>query len=440
MQKKYLANFLISISDLFVLILTFYITLFIRINISTDILPSLNKISLYDFSFVIMITFVMLYYEKIYKFRYDFWQDTLSVFRALFLSYIMVLAILSLAKISFEYSRTFITLYFLVTLFLLPIAKRYIKKAFFKGNKHFRINTLVVGNSKEVDTFKEELRKNWYLGQKPTQKNYDGVVIISKGLSTEKLNEYISYYIQKTRDVFVVPYISEINFAHSNILELNNIRNNAIQVENKLLIKSNTFIKDFFDYFLSIIILPIFIFIHLIISFFIKLDSKGKIFFKQKRLGKDSKVFEVYKYRTMYENGDDILKKYLQNNPDEIKYYQKYHKYKNDPRITKIGKILRATSLDELPQIINVLKNEMSLVGPRPYMIEEENFLQESKNFILKVKPGITGLWQVSGRNNLTFQERNDLEVWYIKNWSLWADIVILIKTIKVVLLKVGAK
>ena len=176
------------------------------------------------------------------------------------------------------------------------------------------------------------------------------------------------------------------------------------------------------------------------ISLAIFLESKGTIFFRQHRLGKDDNDFICYKYRTMHENSDELLEKYLKENPDEIEYYDEYHKYKNDPRITGVGKILRATSLDELAQIINILKGEMSLVGPRPYMIKESCKLGKAQGFILKVKPGITGLWQVSGRNNLTFKERNDLEVWYIKNWSLWADFVILIKTIKVVIFKVGAR
>jgi len=142
----------------------------------------------------------------------------------------------------------------------------------------------------------------------------------------------------------------------------------------------------------------------------------------------------------MYENSDTILQNYLDQHPDEIRYYAKYHKYKNDPRITKIGKFLRASSLDELPQIINVLRLEMSFIGPRPYMLDEAKDLGAYKQLILKVRPGITGLWQVNGRNELTFKERNELEVWYIKNWSLWIDTIILIKTFKVVLLKVGAR
>lgn len=142
----------------------------------------------------------------------------------------------------------------------------------------------------------------------------------------------------------------------------------------------------------------------------------------------------------MYENGEAILKDYLKKHPEEALYYAKYHKYQNDPRITKIGAFLRKSSLDELPQIINVLKGEMSLVGPRPYMLEEAEKLHEELPIILLVKPGITGLWQVSGRNHLTFEKRKELDVWYIQNWSLWSDFIILLKTIKVVLNKKGAR
>jgi undecaprenyl-phosphate galactose phosphotransferase len=141
----------------------------------------------------------------------------------------------------------------------------------------------------------------------------------------------------------------------------------------------------------------------------------------------------------MYENSDMILEQYLKDNPDEIEYYNKYHKYKNDPRITKIGRFLRKTSLDELPQLINVLKGEMSLVGPRPYMVEENQKIGKYSKTISKVKPGITGLWQVNGRSKLDFNSRIKLDVWYIRNWSLWLDIIILIKTVKVVLKKDGA-
>jgi len=246
--------------------------------------------------------------------------------------------------------------------------------------------------------------------------------------------------MDKKYSVFIIPYLADLNFVHSPIMEYFNIRYNAIRIENQLLLKKNLFLKNFFDYLLTLILLPLFLIMHIFISFAIKKDSKGPIFFIQTRVGKNGKLFKCYKYRTMYIDSEKILKDYLKNHPEEIEYYEKYHKYKNDPRVTKVGKFLRSLSLDELPQIINVLKGDMSLIGPRPYMPIELKSLQKDKDIILKVKPGITGLWQVSGRNNVTFKERVSLEKWYIKNYSLWIDFVIFIKTFKVVINKVGAK
>jgi len=142
----------------------------------------------------------------------------------------------------------------------------------------------------------------------------------------------------------------------------------------------------------------------------------------------------------MLPNSDKLLREYLLKHPDEVEYFEKYHKYKNDPRITKVGRFLRKSSLDELPQIINIIKGEMNLIGPRPYMLNEIKKLGDDLNLIARVKPGITGLWQVSGRNDLTFDKRRKLDVWYIQNWSLWMDIIIFIKTIKVVFQRKGAK
>ena len=188
-------------------------------------------------------------------------------------------------------------------------------------------------------------------------------------------------------------------------------------------------------------IFPFALLLHLFISLLIKMDSQGSVIFKQKRLGKDSKPFSCYKYRTMYTTNSNILNNYLKKNPEELEYYKIYHKYKNDPRVTKIGSFLRKTSLDEFPQFYNILKGDMNLIGPRPYMISEKNKIGKlNEDVILKIKPGITGLWQVSGRNNLTFAQRVDLDTWYINSWSLWMDFVIFMKTIKVVLSKVGAK
>jgi len=438
-MQKYITKLLIAIVDIFWLICLFYLSLFIRDGMTLAILPKFNKIELYDFSFVIFIVFSLMVYENIYKFRYDFWQDTLKVSKAFVLGFLLTLSFLALTKSNLEYSRVFILVYFSIGIVMLPILKRYTKKMIFKI-PFFKKKILIVGVEEQVKVFKKEIKDNWYLGQKYDENNYSSVIIVSQGLDILDFNHLIDKYLDKHSELFVVPFITNINFMHSNILEYSNIRLNTVQIENKLLIKNNILIKNIVDKMLSLVILPFFLMIHLLVIIAIKIDSKGKIFFKQDRLGKENHIFKIFKYRTMYENGDELLERYLKNNPSEIKYYEQYHKYKNDPRITRVGKFLRDTSIDELPQLLNVLKDDMSLIGPRPYMTNEAIKLDKYKEIILKVKPGITGLWQVAGRNNLTFKQRNELEVWYIKNWSLWADFVILIKTIKVVISKFGAK
>jgi undecaprenyl-phosphate galactose phosphotransferase len=176
-----------------------------------------------------------------------------------------------------------------------------------------------------------------------------------------------------------------------------------------------------------------------VIALLIKREDGGNIFFKQVRLGENGEEFVCYKFRSMQNNSDELLANYLAKHPQEIANYEIYHKYENDPRITKIGAFLRKTSLDELPQIFNVLKGEMSLIGPRPYMPNERSKIGNNIDIILAVKPGITGLWQVSGRNDLDFASRVALDVWYVRNWSVWKDFVILIKTVQVVLFREGA-
>ncbi len=438
-NRNILHNIILFMVDTILLIALFYLSTSIRASLSGEEIPVFNTIELSNFIFIIFIILFFMHNEKIYHFRYDFWQETKKILKSIFLSYLMALTLLALMKTNFEYSRLFLTIYFISAMLLLPLSKRTLKKILYAFD-FFKNPILILGDPKEIKILEDEFKKNFYLGQVVTDREYHSVVIISKGIKKEILDQKIENYLKQKVDLYIIPYLRDINFVHSNILEYYNIRTNAIHIENRLLIRRNIWIKQLFDILLTLFVLPLFLIIHLILSLLIKLDSKGSIFFRQHRLGKDNQDFLCYKYRTMHEQSNELLQKYLEKNPDEVIYYKNYHKYQNDPRVTKIGKILRATSLDELPQIINILKGEMSWVGPRPYMLNESEKLGENLSFILRVKPGITGLWQVSGRNNLTFKERNELEVWYIKNWLLWDDFVILVKTIKVVLLKVGAK
>ena len=158
-------------------------------------------------------------------------------------------------------------------------------------------------------------------------------------------------------------------------------------------------------------------------------EDKGPVFYEQLRYGKNGKVFRLYKFRSMCIGADEKLKKYLEENEEIRKEFQKTHKLQNDPRITKIGNFLRKTSLDELPQVINILKGEMSFVGPRPVVEKEVEDYGKNKDKFLSVKPGLTGYWQVNGRSNTTYEERMEMELYYVDNCSLWLDIKIFFKT-----------
>lgn len=169
------------------------------------------------------------------------------------------------------------------------------------------------------------------------------------------------------------------------------------------------------------------------------LKNDGPLFIIQERIGKNGKLFKMYKFRSMVVGADQKLKEYLKENKEAAREYKKYKKLKNDPRITKIGKFLRKTSLDEMPQLLNVLNGTMSLVGPRPYLPREKEDMGDYYKIIIKDTPGITGLWQVRGRSNATFNDRLDMDIMYHKKKSLKMDILILIKTFLSVFKKEGA-
>ncbi len=198
-------------------------------------------------------------------------------------------------------------------------------------------------------------------------------------------------------------------------------------------------VKIVSDYLFSIVLIvvlsPLFIFI--ILSLF--LFSSSNIFFSHKRIGKNGKYFNLYKFRTMKHSRHKILSKHFVKYPDDKKYWKENQKLKNDPRVTKIGYFLREYSLDELPQILNILKGEMSFIGPRPIIETEKDKYGDRFSQYKKVKPGLSGLWQVSGRNNTTYEERIKLDYLYTQKMSFSLDIRIFFKTIFVVLMREGA-
>jgi exopolysaccharide biosynthesis polyprenyl glycosylphosphotransferase len=208
-----------------------------------------------------------------------------------------------------------------------------------------------------------------------------------------------------------------------------------VQISNAGFFGIDLFYKNIIDYGLGSILFLLFIPVYLVVGLLIKIDSRGPVFYRQKRYTKNYKEFYIYKFRTMHADADKRL--------EELREYSKVDgptfKMEDDPRITGVGKFLRRFSIDELPQVINVLRGEMSLVGPRPPLPEEVAKYDAWQKKRLNVKQGITGLWQVSGRSDTNFEEMTRLDLYYIQNWSIGMDIKILLKTIPAVLSGRGA-
>jgi len=211
------------------------------------------------------------------------------------------------------------------------------------------------------------------------------------------------------------------------------------EVRDRLLSRSNRLLKRWLDLFLATLASPVIILLAPIIGVLLKVTSPGPVFFGHDRIGENGRRFKAWKFRTMVIEGDRRLERYLAENPQARDEWEQTQKLNDDPRVTRIGRWLRWTSLDELPQIWNVFAGEMSIVGPRPIITEEAAKYAASFGLYTRVRPGITGLWQVSGRNNTTYAERVSLDSFYVRNWSVWFDLYILTRTLRAVLTGHGA-
>lgn len=213
----------------------------------------------------------------------------------------------------------------------------------------------------------------------------------------------------------------------------------ALATTNRLRCFGRSRLKRMFDLTIIAMFSPVLVPVMAVLYLLVRFTSPGPVFYSQQRLGRGGKKFRAWKFRSMVVNADAVLKDYLAQNPAMREEWEATQKLKNDPRVTWIGKIIRKTSLDELPQIWNVLVGEMSLVGPRPIVESEIPKYGDFYVHYSSVPPGITGLWQINGRNNTTYEERVAYDSYYVRNWSMWFDLHILACTAKVVLLREGA-
>jgi len=213
----------------------------------------------------------------------------------------------------------------------------------------------------------------------------------------------------------------------------------GLEVSHQLIDPFQRAIKRLVDVILIIIFTPILLPMLGIIALAIKLDSPGPVLYHQKRIGLNGSEFRMWKFRSMVLNAETLLENYLGQDPELRSEWERNFKLKHDPRITRVGNILRSTSLDEMPQLWNVMRHEMSLIGPRPIVSDEVSLYKYDFEIYKQVLPGMTGMWQISGRNNLSYEERVNLDVYYVQNWSIWLDLHILLHTIVTTLQSKGA-
>jgi Undecaprenyl-phosphate galactose phosphotransferase WbaP len=261
------------------------------------------------------------------------------------------------------------------------------------------------------------------------------VVVPSEG-KTAPISTLIADYLYTIPQVHVLSELTGLP-DHWNPQRLDGLA--GIQLQQNLMLPLPRLTKRLMDLVAAIIggiiLMPLFFYL----AVAVKMSSRGPIIYGHERIGRYGRRFKAYKFRTMFQDSSYVLEQYLEDNPDLKDEWERDHKLRYDPRITRIGRFLRKTSLDELPQLWNVIRGDMSLVGPRPIVTAEIEKYGTYFGLYTMVKPGITGLWQVSGRNNTTYDERVQLDAYYVRNWSPWVDAFLLLKTIRIVLFARGA-
>lgn len=435
-MKQKLSIFIILAIDVFGVWLSFGIAIvFKNLLYCNYIFLDIGKYQGLISSYLIIV--FLLFYQGVYTRRYDFWHESRILVKSCFFTFLLSFAFLASIKMNYDFSRLSLFFSFTIMAVILPILKLVTKKALYRFGM-WQEKAKIIGENSD---FELQIFSNHYLGYiKTNDESYRSLFIGEVDIDASILNRLIEQNIKKNKEIIFLPILQGYDFTQAHIYNIFNSRISLIALQNSLQNRFKTALKRALDIFLIILALPLLIIIFLTIALIIKLqEPNGRVFFSHKRMGFEGKPFGCLKFRSMKENSEEILRQYLIENPQENLYFEKYHKYERDPRITKFGNFIRKTSLDELPQLINVLKGEMSIVGPRPCAEYERKDMGEFADLILAVKPGITGIWQVSGRSDVDFATRAKMDAWYMKNWSIWYDVVIIIKTFGVVLSRKGA-
>jgi Undecaprenyl-phosphate galactose phosphotransferase WbaP len=467
----YLAPMILIVFDYGVIITALLTAKFIRGDILpeyfTTLMPfHINSVFLY---FVIPGIYLAFFsYENLYSKRLPFWQSAEKIFRIC--TYVSVLAVMLmyLMGTADQISRLFMVFTWSISFVYLCIA-RYFGKRILTASGLWQKPVVIVGAGKTAellaktftddpgmgykivgvieDNFEERPLVHQYphigtfatIEQSVAASGVQDVIIATPGLERENLLNLIYRTQPYVRSLTIVPDLFGVPLSNMSVETLFNEKMVLLKMRNNMMKSRNRILKRTFDLVASICGVIAISPILLGIAMAIYLCSPGPVHFAHQRIGAKGKTFPCYKFRSMVTNAQDILEDYLKENSVAREEWEKDFKLKNDPRVTSIGNFLRKTSLDELPQLFNVIKGEMSLVGPRPIINKEVPKYGEYIHDYYLVRPGITGYWQVSGRSDVDYDSRVQMDSWYVRNWSFWQDIVLLIKTIGVVFGRKGA-
>jgi lipopolysaccharide/colanic/teichoic acid biosynthesis glycosyltransferase len=425
---------ILVILDLLTLYLLFFLSYLIKVFFKIGV----------QFSFEFYITnlywlpifvVILLYFQGIYTNRFSFFEESYRIFRVLTIGLLSILAFALIYNV-YAISRYMILVFWIFGSLFLTLQKYIFKRLIFKKG-YFLRKVYIINSHQNYDFVKRIISDNIYLGYKIVNDENlaDDVILLNPSMDLKEISKLFGKY-KNVKFAFAESGIPLLNVQIENIFTQ---PLSFVSVRNNLLSKNMLITKRTFDIVFSIFLIFLFSPIIVITAILIKLTSKGSIFYIQKRPGRFGKIIKIYKFRTMYLDAEKKLEEILKSNEKLREEFMKYRKLKNDPRITPIGKILRRFSIDEIPQLFNVLKGDMSIVGPRPYQIDEIEHMGEYKDIVLSVRPGLTGLWQISGRSDLSFQAKLKIETWYVLNWNLWLDLFIIIRTIPAVISGKGA-
>ena len=434
-------------------------------------LPELVPLpNMYTYLIVPLTFVVFLQFDRLYQRRLPLWQQMQRLFKVSIYALVFILCVMYFTETVKHISRPFMAFLWFFSFFFLAVS-RYAMKQLLLRVELWQVPVILIGGGRTADVLLRSLEADGGLGYKvvgvvddrkislevgargsiPVLGGFSqveevvlnsgvrDVLIAAPGLRRDKLVELVSKLQPLVCNVTFVPDLRGIPLGDIELDTLLNEKIALLKVRNNLAIEFNRYLKRALELCFVIggiaLVWPAL----LGVALAIRMDSSGPIMFAHKRIGANGKVFPCFKFRTMVPNAQQVLREYLRVHPEAQAEWEKDFKLKRDPRITRVGAFLRATSLDELPQLLNVLRGEMSLVGPRPIVrMEISRYGEYIRDYYL-VRPGMTGYWQVHGRNDVTYEERVQMDSWYVRNWSLWLDIVLLLKTIKVVCGKRGA-